>query len=172
MNVHKVTVGGKEVTPLSIIGSVDQNQFKNAAYTIIDTQSVLLVDIQGSWSRETNIQYSRDVKRHAKPLIGRRWAMLILLDEWKMSTQDSVPTIQELSQWCHNYGITHCALVYHHDALKTYQLSQMLTRATESYQTGYFETIADACEWLNKGGYAVHSDLCEQLKGYRKKLAN
>lgn len=135
-------------------------KFAHASYSVSVLQNTLCSRISGTWSRDHNMHFIRDVKRLAKHFAGSRWGFLLLLDEWELSTADSVDPVRELGQWCYANGIACTALVYRSSALKQYQLQKMVPGQSAGYQTRHFETFEHACAWLADGGFLDSEQRC------------
>ncbi|MCU7555118.1 hypothetical protein OCL06_10965 [Alteromonas sp. ASW11-19] len=138
-------------------------KFAHASYSVSVIQHTLFSRISGTWSREHNVHFIRDVKRLATHFAGVRWGFLLMLDEWELSTADSVDPVRELGQWCYEHGIAGTALVYRHSAIKQYQLQKMVPGHSAGYQTQHFETLELACSWLAEGGFIDSHHLCKAM---------
>lgn len=76
-------------------------------YTLdVDTDRRLMIEkIYGTWKRETAESYHRDFLETVQPLLGREWAKVINLTNWKSSYPEMVEVIGRHLRWCRDNGM-------------------------------------------------------------------
>jgi len=72
----------------------------------VDLERNLIIEkIYGTWKRETAMEYHKEFLAVAEPLIGKKWAKIINLVNWKSSYPEMIRVIGEHLKWCHENGM-------------------------------------------------------------------
>ena len=65
---------------------------------------VVISKIYGVWKKETAEEYHSEYKKVAEPLIGKEWAKIVNLSNWKSSYPEMVKVIGEHMRWSLDNG--------------------------------------------------------------------
>ena len=122
--------------------------------------SIASVKIYGVWREETAREYSEHFKEEVKVLIGKPWARLNDLSNWKTASDEVIEVIGELLQWCIDNNMVHS--VYIIDNPITYgQLMRMVSRGKARDITKTFRTRNEAEKYLKEKGFTAESQTDE-----------
>lgn len=112
----------------------------NLNYTIeIDTDRKLVLEkIYGIWKKETAEEYYNEFRESVAPLVGKEWAKLINLCNWKSSYPEIVDVIGEHLKWCRENGMVLSVNVID-NPVTIRQLKRMFT-------VGGIEDISEICK--------------------------
>ena len=96
-----------------------------------------------------------------KPLIGKPWARLNDLSNWKTASEEVIDVIGELLQWCIENNMVHS--VYIIDNPITYgQLMRMVSRGKARDISKTFRTRKEAEKYLKEKGFTAESQTDER----------
>lgn len=68
-------------------------------------RAIILEQITGSWKKDTAKRYHEDFMEEVQPLLGKPWAKLVDLRQWKTSYPDMVAVIGRHLSWCKNNNL-------------------------------------------------------------------
>ena len=127
----------------------------------IDSKNLIAsVKIYGVWREETAREYSEHFKEEVKVLIGKPWARLVDLSNWKTASEEVIDVIGELLQWCIENNMIHS--VYIIDNPITYgQLMRMVSRGKARDISKTFRTRNEAEKYLKHQGFVAESQTDE-----------
>ena len=127
----------------------------------IDSKNLIVsVKIYGVWRQETAREYSEHFKEEVKVLIGKPWARLVDLSNWKTASEEVIDVIGELLQWCIENNMVHS--VYIIDNPITYgQLMRMVSRGKARDISKTFRTRNEAEKYLKHQGFVAESQTDE-----------
>ena len=127
----------------------------------IDSKNLIAsVKIYGVWREETAREYSEHFKEEVKVLIGKPWARLVDLSNWKTASEEVIDVIGELLQWCIKNNMIHS--VYIIDNPITYgQLMRMVSRGKARDISKTFRTRNEAEKYLKHQGFVAESQTDE-----------
>lgn len=115
-------------------------------------KNVLIAMVQGSWNQQDAKDYAQEFKAVAKPLLGKDWANITLLDNWQLGVPSIEPIIKELVSWTISRGLRYSAHVYWPSTVKEFQLERMVQKIEGRFEIQKFQHPDDAFKWLaNKG---------------------
>jgi hypothetical protein len=130
----------------------------------VDTDSgIIFAKIHGLWKAVTAKSYHDDFKAEVQPLLGKPWAKLIDLSNWRTSYPDVITIIGKHMMWSTQNG---CALsVYVLNNPSTFkQLHQMFSKGRIGEVALTFRTMAEAERHLKDNWPASSSpqprDIC------------
>lgn len=105
--------------------------------------SIIYAKVHGLWKADTAKGYHDDFKVEVQPLLGKPWAKLIDLSNWRTSYPDVITIIGKHMLWSTQNG---CALsVYVLNNPSTFkQLHQMFSKGRISEVAVTFRTMAEA----------------------------
>jgi hypothetical protein len=123
----------------------------------VDTDNAIIyAKIHGLWKADTARSYHEDFKAEVQPLLGKPWAKLIDLSNWRTSYPDVIAIIGKHMIWSTENG---CALsVYVLNNPSTFnQLNQMFSKGRIKEVALTFRTMAEAERhlkehWIGKLG--------------------
>lgn len=98
----------------------------NFTIDIDEPRRVMLVKIYGVWKRETARSYHDEFKQVAQPLMGKEWAKIINLTNWKSSYPEMIKVIGEHMRWSQENGNTVAVYVIENPITKN-QLKKMFS---------------------------------------------
>ncbi len=128
----------------------------NLEYSIdVDEEnSVVYAKIHGRWSAKTAESYHDDFKAELETLMGRPWARLIDLTNWKTSRDEVTEVIGRHMAWCRQNDISLSLYVINNTSTFR-QLNEMFAKGGTKHYAHTFRTYAEAEKylkenWLNK----------------------
>lgn len=89
-------------------------------------RSLISAKIYGTWKKETAQEYHDEFKKVAEPLLGKKWARVINLSNWKVSYPEIVKIIGDHMRWANQNGNV-LAIYIIDDPVKRNQLKKMLS---------------------------------------------
>ena len=114
-----------------------------------DENAVIYARVYGPWKAETAENYHNDFKQEATALLGKPWARLIDLSNWKTSRNEVTDLIGHHMAWSrdNNAAIS----LYVLDNPSTFrQLNQMITKGGTKEITRIFRKREEAEAFLKK----------------------
>jgi hypothetical protein len=115
---------------------------------------VVCVYLNGSWNRETAVEFSEQFKRACSPLLdGNKWAQVAYFDDWELGVPEIEPVIRQFIEWARDNQLTHIAHVYRLSKIKRYQLNKMVPDNFGSILRQSFEVDENAFAWLAEQGF-------------------
>ena len=126
---------------------------------------VIIQWFSGSWNEEAVIEYVKDFRKTAAPLVGDNWGILSIFDAWELGVPEIEPHVIEHCQWFKDHGCIKDCNVYLPSEVKKMQLENMLPQSEGNYERCIFSCINEAIDWLKKDGFLVTSSpLLDALK--------
>lgn len=113
---------------------------------------LMIEKIYGTWKRETAESYHRDFVEVAEPLVGRKWAKIINLTNWKSSYPEMVQVIGEHLRWCRENGMVLSVNIIDNQITKN-QLKQMFRIGGTGKMSKIVRTQQDAEKVLAEHGF-------------------
>ncbi len=115
---------------------------------------VIYAKVFGIWKAETAAAYHADFKAEAQPIIGKPWAKLIDLTNWKTSYPEVIDIIGQHMEWSRDNNVAMSLYVLNNPSTFR-QLHQMFTAGGTKEISQTFRTLAEAEQflrdnWLNK----------------------
>lgn len=101
-----------------------------------EPNAIVYVKIHGRWRLETAEGYHKDFKEEVAPLLGKPWAKLVDLSNWKTSRDEVTHVIGKHLKWSTDNNVS--LSLYVIDNPSTYrQLGEMFTKgkADKGYHT-------------------------------------
>jgi hypothetical protein len=121
-------------------------------FTIIPERKLIKEKNFGLWTREVATQYYKDYKEAVKSLLGKPWAELVDLSEWKVSEQEVVKIVGRHLKWSKENGLQASANIIP-GPLERLQARRMLQEGGITDMSEIFETEKEALEWLRSRGF-------------------
>jgi hypothetical protein len=112
-----------------------------------EKNSVIYVKIHGRWRAETAERYHEDFKDEMKALLGRPWAKLVDLTNWKTSYEEVTSVIGKHLAWsrANNIGLS----IYVINNPSTFrQLNEMFAKGGTKDISHTFRTMEEAEKFL------------------------
>lgn len=117
-----------------------------------EEQSVVRVKIYGQWRRDTAESYHSDFKKEMGPLLGRPWAKLVDLSNWKTSRDEVTEVIGKHMAWSRQNDISLSLYVINNTS--TYrQLNEMFTKGGTKDVSHTFRSVDEAERFLEQHWY-------------------
>ena len=129
-------------------------------YDIRVRGTVLYIDALGPWNLEAAQFFAETVRKQVQEhLEPGPWAMLAVIHNEGVYTNESSPIIAELHLWRVEHGMRHVAIVNGPDSvtsvLTKYQFDSFYKQTPEECESRYFSTLGDAETWLIEQGYVI-----------------
>lgn len=123
----------------------------NMEYTIdVDEEAhVVYVKIYGKWREETAESYHRDFKEELTPLLGKPWAKLVDVTNWKTSYEEVTTVIGKHMKWSRAHDISLSLYVINNPSTFR-QLNQMFDKGGTKDVSYTFRTYAEAEKFLKE----------------------
>lgn len=116
----------------------------------VDTKTrVIYAKVFGIWKAETGKNYHTDFKTEVEPLLGKPWAKLIDLTNWKTSFPDVVDVIGEHMEWSREHQCILSLYVLNNPSTFR-QLNQMFDAGGTKEISLIFRTVAEAEQYLKE----------------------
>ena len=122
----------------------------------VDNQ-VLLQWFSGSWNEEAIIAYAKEFKIMATPLVGSKWAILSVFEDWELGVPEIEKHVIEHCQWFKDNGCIKECHIYSADAAKEMQLEKLIPHTEEGYERCVFTHFDDAVSWLESHQYQLQN---------------
>jgi len=119
----------------------------------VDSKRKLVTSkIYGIWKPETAVEYVKEYKDLAKPLLENKWARLSILTNWKSSYPEIIETIGDHLRWCLEHGAEWITYVIDNPVTLN-QLKKMIQAGHGEESTRLFRTLKEAEHFLQEQGY-------------------
>jgi len=119
----------------------------------------------GCWNEETAIQHTKEYRDKTTHLIGKKWAMLSIFEDWELAVPEIEAHIIEHCQRFKDIGCVKDCHVYTPSATKEMQLEQLTPHSEGNYERQVFTHIDDAIAWLKIYHFDIEID--ELLKNIK-----
>ncbi len=124
------------------------------SFNVDEKNRVIYVKIHGIWKAETARSYHQEFKKEVAPILGKPWAKLIDLTNWKTSYPDMIKVIGEHMEWSRNNDVALSLYVLNNPSTFR-QLNEMFTSGGTKEISQTFRTMAEAEQflkenWINK----------------------
>lgn len=128
--------------------------------------NVMMQWFADSWNEEAVIAYVNDFREKVQPLIGSKWAIISIFEEWKLGVPAIEKHVIEHCEWFKQNGCIKDCHIYSPDAAKEMQLEKMISHTEPGYERRVFTCINDALDWLAYEGFIIsdNSFLHENIK--------
>lgn len=130
----------------------------HGAFQFHVSNTILIARLAGSWNVECSDSFSEQFKHYVKPLIGKPWGHLVILDEWQLGVPQISTVIYELVTWCIDNGLEKSAQVYSDSMIKQYHLDKMIIDRKGNFERQVFRDTGAALQWLNQYGFAIEKN--------------
>jgi hypothetical protein len=123
-------------------------------YTIdIDVdRRIMIAKIYGIWKREIAEEYRQEYVETAEPLLGKPWARLTNLTNWKSSYPDIVEILGEHMRWCLDNGAALSVYIIDNPVTRN-QLQRMVESGKAGSITKLFKTFEEGDKFLKNNGF-------------------
>lgn len=122
----------------------------------------------GCWNEEAAIQYTNEYREKTAHLVGKKWAMLSIFEEWELGVPEIAPYIVEHCQHFKDIGCTKDCHVYSPSATKGMQLEQLVPQTEGNYERRVFIHTEDAIAWLKSCHFDI--EISDFLKNIETKV--
>ena len=122
--------------------------FARSSFTIETIDNVIFSEFTGQWAKPITTHYVKAIKDKVYGFEGMPWFHLVLLDKWEMSSKESAEAFSALGAWCYGHNIKATLFVHQPNPIKRYQLEQMIPNKATGHRTCFFDTQAEACDFL------------------------
>ena len=124
------------------------------SFNLDEKNRVIYVKIHGIWKAETARKYHQEFKKEVQPILGKPWAKLVDLTNWKTSYPDMIKVIGEHMDWSRNNDVALSLYVLNNPSTFR-QLNEMFTSGGTKEISQTFRTMAEAEKflkenWINK----------------------
>ena len=120
-------------------------------YTIdVDEENaVIYVKVYGQWSVDTARQYHEEFKREVQPLLGRPWAKMVDLSNWKTSRNEVTAVVGKHMAWSRENGVM--VSIYIINNVSTFrQLNEMFVKGGTKRISQTFRTWEEGEQFLQE----------------------
>ncbi len=114
-----------------------------------EDNSVVFVKIYGQWTAETAENYHRDFREELEPLLGRPWAKMVDLTNWKTSRDEVTGVIGKHMAWSQSNDISLSLYVINNTSTFR-QLNEMFARGKTKNVSHTFRTQEEADKFLKE----------------------
>ncbi|MEW5795669.1 MAG: hypothetical protein AB1772_04840 [Candidatus Zixiibacteriota bacterium] len=112
-----------------------------------EENAVVYVKVYGQWQADTARQYHEDFKREAAPLLGRPWAKIVDLTNWKTSRNEVTTVIGRHMAWSRENGVA--LSIYIINNVSTFrQLNEMFVKGGTKKVSQTFRTWEEGEQYL------------------------
>ena len=113
---------------------------------------VVTAKIYGIWKAETARDYHNEYMETSKPLMGKEWAKLTILTNWKSSYPEIIEIIGEHMHWSMDNGAVLSIYVIDNPVTMR-QLKQMIEKSAAKDITKLFRNVHEAEKYLQQKGF-------------------
>jgi len=119
------------------------------AIDVDEENAVVHVKIYGQWQVETARRYHEDFKREVEPLLGRPWARIVDLTNWKTSRNEVTAVIGKHMAWSRENGVA--LSIYIINNVSTFrQLNEMFVKGGTKRISQTFRTWEEGEQYLQE----------------------
>jgi hypothetical protein len=119
----------------------------------VDTdRKIAVAKIYGIWKAALALEYHNEYKRLVDPLLGRGWAKLTNLTNWKSSYPEIVEIIGRHMRWCFENGAV-CSVYVIENPTTRNQLNRMIQSGIAKDYSKVFRTVTEADNYLHSRGF-------------------
>jgi len=115
-------------------------------------RNVMIAKIYGIWKKETAEAYHEEYMETAKPVIGKKWAKLTNLNNWKSSYPEIVDVLGEHMKWSQENGAVFSVYIIDNPVTHS-QLSKMIKKGNVSTISKIFRTQDEGERFLKQNGF-------------------
>ncbi len=119
---------------------------------IDEDRKIAIAKIYGIWKKETAVEYREEYKETVKPLLGKKWAKVTNLANWKSSYPEIVEILGEHMHWCHENG-AELSVFAISNPVTARQLNAMIEKGQISDKAKIFPTFEEADKYLRNNGF-------------------
>ncbi|GGA77731.1 hypothetical protein GCM10011369_19570 [Neiella marina] len=124
---------------------------QHGSYQLELRDRTIIVRFTAAWNRETAESMCRDFLELAQTLAAKPWACLVDLRDWGLGGPEVMEPIFEVNHWCAANNQQFEAVVCSKQ-LQQFFIQQLHT-ALPNTESRFFETEAEALDWLNDKGF-------------------
>jgi hypothetical protein len=111
--------------------------------------AVVYAKVYGQWTAETAQRYHDDFKKEVQPLLGRPWAKIIDVSNWKTSRNEVTSVIGRHMSWSKANGVA--LSIYVINNVSTYrQLNEMFAKGGTKEVSQTFRTWEEGEQYLQE----------------------
>ncbi|MGJ8679030.1 hypothetical protein [Paraglaciecola sp.] len=110
-----------------------------------------------SWNEEGMLAYIREFRKTVKPLIGGKWAILSIFEEWELGHPDMDKHVIKHCEWFIKNGCVRDCHIYSSGVLKSVQLEKTAPIQKGDYLRQVFPDMPEALAWLEAEGFPIDS---------------
>ena len=125
-------------------------------WKIATSENYVLQWFSGCWNEEAAILYTQEYREKTAHLIGKKWAMLSIFEEWELGVPEIEPYIAEHCQRFKDIGCIKDCHVYSKSAAKKMQLEQLVPHSEGNYERQVFTHIDEATAWLKSHHFDIN----------------
>jgi hypothetical protein len=118
-------------------------------FDVDEKNAVIYVKIFGIWKAETARSYHEDFKVEVEPILGRPWAKLIDLTNWKTSYPDVINVIGQHMDWSRRNEVALSIYVLNNPSTFR-QLHEMFEAGNTKEISMTFRTYGEAEKYLKE----------------------
>ncbi len=116
----------------------------------VDVKSrVIHVKVFGIWKAETARGYARDFQSEVQPLLGKPWAKLVDLSNWKTSYPEVIQIVGDHMEWSRKNDVALSLYVLNNPSTFR-QLHQMFSAGGTKEISMTFRSLAEAESYLKE----------------------
>ena len=115
-------------------------------------RKLMISKIYGIWKKEIAEAYHEEYMETVTPFLGKKWAKLTNLSNWKSSYPEIVDVLGEHMRWSQENGAVFSVYVIDNPVTHS-QLSKMINKGNVSTITKIFRTFDEGDRFLKKNGF-------------------
>jgi hypothetical protein len=123
----------------------------NLAYTIdVDKENAIIyAKVYGRWRADTAENYHNDFKKEMAPLLGKPWAKVVDVTNWKTSRDEVTHVIGKHMAWSRENGVSLSIYVINNTSTFR-QLNEMFSEGGTKEVSHTFRTWEEAEQYLKE----------------------
>lgn len=130
------------------------------------SDNILMQWFADSWNEEAVIAYIEEFRAAALPLIGQKWAIISVFEQWELGVPEIEPHVIAHCDWFKRNGCIKDCHVYSASKFKELQLENMIPHSEYGYERCVFPQLDEAISWLGKNGFVLSdAEFLYQLEG-------
>jgi len=120
-----------------------------------EVNAVVYIKVHGRWQAETAERYHADFKKDMEPLLGKPWAKIADLTNWKTSRNEVTGVIGKHMAWSKENKVA--LSIYVINNVSTFrQLNEMFIKGGTKDISQTFRTYKEAEQFLKKHWFDKH----------------
>lgn len=116
---------------------------------------VLMQWFADAWNEQAIIEYAKEFKQVAAPLIGQDWAIISIFEQWELGVPEIESHVAAHCAWFKDNGCVRDCHVYSYSSAKEMQLEKMIPHTEGTYVRHVYGELDEAINWLSQEGFDI-----------------